>query len=173
MGATTSGSRASYGPYIYGLVHWCVFGSPNQSNISGLGEYLGANGSDQGAQEDVVLADMGKIAPKESQVWQDSRQDWYHVLGEIKTRDVVEWLVEEDLRGQRVLAALAHDMGTKAAKETFRRVFFRRETPHPVRDQEPMLGMVGIAEGIIPIVVGKDALVALSRTTRHLFLNSN
>ena len=68
----------------------------------------------------VVLADMGKIAPEESQVWQDSRQDWYRVLGEIKTRDAVEWLVEEDLRGQRVLAVLAHDMGTKAAKETFK-----------------------------------------------------
>ena len=62
-----------------------------------------------------------------------------------------------------MLAALVHDMGTKAAKETFRQVFFRRETPHPVRDQEPMLGMVGVAEGIIPIVVGKDASVALSR----------
>ena len=63
-----------------------------------------------------------------------------------------------------MLAALAHDMGTKAAKETFRQVFFRRETPHPVREiQEPMLGMVGVAEGIIPIVVGKDASVALSR----------
>ena len=57
----------------------------HQSNISGLGEHLGANSSDQGAQEDVVLADMGKIAPKESQVWQNSRQDWYRVLGEIKT----------------------------------------------------------------------------------------
>ena len=61
-----------------------------------------------------------------------------------------------------MLAALDHDMGTKAAKETFRQVFFRRETPHSVRDQEPMLGMVGVAEGIIPIVVGKDASVALS-----------
>ena len=69
----------------------------HQSNISGLGEHLGANGSDQGAQEDVVLADMGKIAPEESQVWQDSRQEWYRVLGEIKTRDAIEWLVEEDL----------------------------------------------------------------------------
>ena len=77
-----------------------------------------------------MLADMGKIAPEESQVWQDSRQDWYQVLGEIKTRDAVEWLVEEDLRGQRVLATLVHDMGTKAAKETFRQVFFRRKTPH-------------------------------------------
>ena len=135
-----------------------------QSNINPiLGEHLGVNGSDQGAQEDVVLADMGKIAPEESQVWQDSRQDWYRVLGEIKTRDAVEWLVEEDLRGQHVLAALAHDMGTKAAKETFRQVFLKRETPHPVRDQEPMLGMVGVAEGIITIVVGKDASVALSR----------
>ena len=69
-----------------------------QSNINGLSEHLRANGLGQGANEDVVLADMGKIVPEESQVWQDSRQDWYRVLGEIKTRDAIEWLVEEDLR---------------------------------------------------------------------------
>ena len=105
----------------------------------------------------------GQDSLEESQVWQDSQQDWYRVPGEIKTRDAVEWLVEEDLRGQRVLATLAHDMGTKVAKETLRHVFFRKETPHHVRDRELMLGMVGNAEGIIPIVVGKDASVALSR----------
>ena len=33
----------------------------HQSNIGGLGEHLGANGSNQGAYEDVVLANMGKI----------------------------------------------------------------------------------------------------------------
>ena len=37
-----------------------------QSNISGLGKHLGANGSDQGAHKDVVLADIGKIALEES-----------------------------------------------------------------------------------------------------------
>ena len=56
-----------------------------------------------------------------------------------------------------MLITLAHEMGTKAANETFKQVFFRRETPHSVRDQEPMFGMVGVVEGIIPIVFGKDA----------------
>ena len=43
-----------------------------QYNTNGLGEHLGANGSGQGAQEDVVLADMGRVAPEESPVWKDS-----------------------------------------------------------------------------------------------------
>ena len=70
-----------------------------QYNTSGLGEHLGANGSGQGAHEDVVLADMGRIAPKESPVWKDSQQAWDRVLGEIKNRDAIEWLVQDELRG--------------------------------------------------------------------------
>ena len=38
-----------------------------QYNTSGLDEHLGANSLGQGAQEDVVLADMGRVAPEESQ----------------------------------------------------------------------------------------------------------
>ena len=44
-----------------------------QYNTSGLGEHLGANGSGQGAHEDVVLANMGRVAPEESPVWKDSQ----------------------------------------------------------------------------------------------------
>ena len=36
-------------------------------NTNGLGEHLAANGSGQGAQEDVVLADMGRVALKNLQ----------------------------------------------------------------------------------------------------------
>ena len=64
-----------------------------QYNTSGLGEHLGANGPGQGAQEDAVLADMGRVAPEESSVWKDSQQAWDRVLGEIKNRDAIEWLV--------------------------------------------------------------------------------
>ena len=52
-------------------------------------------------------------------------------------------------------------MGTKAAKEIFRRVFFRKETPYFARNQEPMSGLVGIANETMPIVAGEDASVAL------------
>ena len=44
-----------------------------QYNTSGLDEHLGANSSGQGAQEDVVLADMGRVAPEESPIWKDSQ----------------------------------------------------------------------------------------------------
>ena len=106
-----------------------------------------ANGSGQRAHEDVVLADMGRVAPEESPVWKDSQQAWDRVLGEIKNRDAIEWLVQDELRGQRVLAALAQDMGTKADKEIFRQVFFRKEIPYSVRNQEPMFGLAGLRMG--------------------------
>ena len=131
-----------------------------QYNTSGLDEHLGANGSGQGAQKDVVLADMERVAPEESPIWKDSQQAWDRVLGEIKNRDAIEWLVQDELRGQRVLAALALDMGTEAAKGIFRQVFFKKETPYSVRNQEPMSGLAGIADGTIPVVAGEDALVA-------------
>ena len=51
-------------------------------------------------------------------------------------------------------------MGTQAAKEIFRRVFFRKETPYSARNQEPMSGLAGVADGTIPIVAGEDASVA-------------
>ena len=132
-----------------------------QYNTSGLDEHLGANGSGWGAQKDVVLADMGRVAPEESPIWKVSQQAWKQVLEEIKNRDAIEWLVQDELRGQRVLAALAQDMGTEAAKEIFRQVYFRKETPYFARNQEPMSGLVGIADGNIPIVAGEGASIAL------------
>ena len=104
---------------------------------------------------------MGRVASEESSVWKDSQQAWDRVLGEIKNRNAIEWLVQEELRGQRVLAALAQTMGTEAAKETFRRVFFGKETPYFARNQEPTAGLVGIADGTMPVVAGEDASVAL------------
>ena len=82
-------------------------------------------------------------------------------MGASPNRDANEWLVQDELRGQRVLAALAQDMGTKAAKEIFRQVFFRKETPYSARSQEPMSGLAGVADGIIPVVAGESASVAL------------
>ena len=142
-----------------------------QYNTSGLDEHLGANSSGQGAQEDVVLADMGRVAPEESPIWKDSQRAWDQVLGEIKNRDAIEWLVQEELRGQRVLVALAQDMGTEAAKETFRRVFFKKETPYSVRNQEPMSGLAGVADGSMRVVAGEDASVALVEGNGVSFAN--
>ena len=132
---------------------------------------LGANSSGQGAQEDVVLADMGRVAPKESPIWKDSQRAWDQVLGEIKNRDAIEWLVQEELRGQRVLVALAQDMDTEAAKETFRRVFFKKETPYSVKNQEPMSGLAGVADGSMRVVAGEDASVALVEGNGVSFAN--
>ena len=52
-------------------------------------------------------------------------------------------------------------MGTKAAKEIFRQVFFRKKTPNSARNQEPMSGLAGVADRIIPVVAGEGASVAL------------
>ena len=116
-------------------------------NTSGLGQHLGADGSGQGAQESVVHADMGKVAHAGAQVWQDSQRAWDRVLGEMKTRDAVEWLVAKELQGQRVLAALAQEMDTKDAKETFKQVFFRRNSPYSASSEESMYGLAGVVDG--------------------------
>ena len=51
-------------------------------------------------------------------------------------------------------------MGTKAAKEIFRQVFLRKETPYFARNQGPMSRLAGVADEIIPVVAGEDASVA-------------
>ena len=116
-------------------------------NTSGLGQHLGADGSGQGAQESVVYADMGKVAHTGAHVWQDSQRAWDRVLGEMRTRDAIEWLVAEELRGQCVLAALAQEVGTKDAKETFKRIFFRKDSPYFASGTESMYGLAGVADG--------------------------
>ena len=142
-----------------------------QYNTSGLGKHLGANGSGQGAQEDVVLADMERVAPEESPIWKDSQQAWDWVLGEIKNQDAFEWLLQDELRGQRVLAALAQDMGTEATKEIFKQVFFKKETPYSARNQEPMSRLAGTADETMIVVAGEDASVALVEGNGVSFAN--
>ena len=72
----------------------------------GLEGHQGAGASGQGA-ESVVSSIKGKIASSDAKVWHDSQQAWSQVLEKRRAQDVVEWLVADDLRGQRVLAALA------------------------------------------------------------------
>ena len=52
-------------------------------------------------------------------MWHNSIQAWEQVLAKIRARDVVEWLVADDLQGQRVLATLAQDICMEDAKEKF------------------------------------------------------
>ena len=59
----------------------------------------------------------------------------------------MEWIVAEDLRGQRVLAALAQDMGTKAATEAFSRVFLRGTRPAFSAELDQTFGASGISQG--------------------------
>jgi hypothetical protein len=50
------------------------------------------------------MGDLGSPTVKE---WHDSKEARGQVLKKMKARDVVEWLVAAELRGQHVLAALA------------------------------------------------------------------
>ena len=72
------------------------------------------------------------------------------------TRDAVEWLVGEELQGQRVLAALAQEVGTKDAKETFKQVFFKKDSPFFASGEESMYGLAGVADGGTLIGGGRD-----------------
>ena len=72
---------------------------------------------------------LSEVAHSGATIWHESQDAWDQTLKEVERRDAVEWVVTEDLRGQRVLAALAQDMGTKAATEAFSRVFLRGTPP--------------------------------------------
>ena len=52
-------------------------------------------------------------------------------------------------------------MGTVAAKEIFRQVFFRKETLYSAKNQEPMSELAGITDENMLVVAGEDASVAL------------
>ena len=141
-----------------------------QYNTSGLGEHLGANG--KGAQEDVVLADMGRVAPEESPVWKDSQQAWDQVLGEIKNQDAIEWLVQDE-RGQRVLATLAQDIGTKAAKWIFRRIFFRKRHHIPQGTRSQCQNWLGLRIGLHQLLLVRMHQLPQLKATVCLLLTSN
>ena len=96
-------------------------------HVGGLAPSLGAVGSGQGAESRHGC--LSEVAQSGATIWRESQAAWDQTLKEIKSRDALEWVVAEDLRGQRVLAALAQDMGTKAAAEAFSRVFLRGTRP--------------------------------------------
>ena len=65
----------------------------------GLEGHLGADASDQGTKC-VIPTAMQLIVPIDANVWHDSIQAWEQVLANIRARDIVEWLVADDMRGQ-------------------------------------------------------------------------
>lgn len=68
-------------------------------NKGGLEGHMGADASVQGAESVVPMA-MQKIVHTNAKMWHDSIQAWEQVLAKIRARDVVEWLVADDMRGQ-------------------------------------------------------------------------
>ena len=75
---------------------------------------------------------MGNISSSTTKVWHDSREAWGQVLDKMRARDVVEWLVADELRGQCVLTALAKDLDMEGAKAKFKHVFLARENPYSI-----------------------------------------
>ena len=133
-------------------------------NNGGLGGHLGADASGQGA-ESVVPPVMQATSPLNAKVWHDSRQAWDKVLSMRRAQDAVEWLVADDLRGQRVLAALAQDWGVEDAKEKFKRVFFARHNPYLTtlpQSADELATMDGGA-GLVGMIKGVDASIVLDK----------
>ena len=131
-------------------------------NKGGLEGHLGADASDQGA-ESVVPTAMQKIVHTDAKVWLDSIQAWEQVLAKIRTRDAVDWLVADDLRGERVLAALAQDICMEDAKEKFMHVCYARENPYLITKPQPIDDLVGVANryGLIGVTECVDASIGL------------
>ena len=87
----------------------------------GLDGRLGAESSSQGAEGGTIFHEMSEVVHQDAKVWQESKQSW--------VGNTFEWLVQDELRGQRVLAALAQELGKENAKEVFKKVFFVKKTP--------------------------------------------
>ncbi len=126
----------------------CLASQGHKNN--GFEGHLGAESSSQGAGSGMVFQHMSQVVHPDAKVWQESRQAWNKVLRGRKTRvgDALEWLVEDELRGQRVLAALAQELGNDDAKEVFSKVFFVKEAPHfVVGVGEQKIASIALAKG--------------------------
>ena len=102
----------------------CLIAQGHQNG--GLEGHLGAASSSQGAEGD----DTFKEIHPNTRVWQESKEAWETTLRGMTTDDegAFVWLIKDELRGQRVLAALAEELGTEHAKKIFRKVFFVYES---------------------------------------------
>jgi hypothetical protein len=106
-----------------------------------------------------------KITTPDAKAWHDSQQAWNQALEKRRTQNSVEWLVEDELRGQRVLAALAQDLGMEDATEKFKRVFLTKENPYLVTSPHSIDGTnIGTNGGdSIGMEKGDDASIVLDK----------
>ena len=130
----------------------------------GLGGHLGAEASGQGAVSVVPLVVQTTASPN-AKVWHDSRQAWDQVLKKMRAQDAVEWLVADDLRGQRVLSALAQEWGMEDAQEKFKRVFFARQSPYLTTSPQSVDGLatVDARARLVGVSKGVDASIVLDK----------
>ena len=83
--------------------------------------------------------DLLEVVHQDAKVWQESRQP--------RERDTFEWLVQDELRGQRVLAALAQELGKENAKEVFKKVFFVKKTPAFAHVHDQKIASIALEKG--------------------------
>ena len=83
----------------------------------GLDGHLGVESSSQGAQGDITLNHISKEVHSDTRLWLESEEAWDTIFRGMTTREEgsFEWLVEDELRGQRVLAALAQELRNEHA----------------------------------------------------------
>ena len=115
----------------------------------GLDGHLGAESSSQGAQGGMTPHDISKKVHPDAEVWLESKQAWDSTLRGMKMRDggAFEWVVEDELRGQRVLAALAQELGKENAKEVFNKVFFVKKAPPLAHVHDKKIASIALEKG--------------------------
>lgn len=85
-----------------------------------------------------------KIIHPDAKVWHDSIEIWEQVLANIRTQDVVEWLVADNLRGQRVLTTFTQDICMEDTKEKFKQIFHARKNPYFTAKPRPIDDWLGL-----------------------------
>ena len=123
-------------------------------NTLGFGGHLGAEASSQGA-ESVVPSNVEKIAFPDVKVWHNNKQVWHKDLEKRRVQEAIEWRVADDLRGQRVFAALAQDFNMEDAKEKFKQVLCARENLYQAH--AGLVGMIGNKNASIALDKGNGA----------------
>ena len=125
----------------------------------GLEGSLGADASGQGAKSNVPLVE--KITTSDANTWHDNQQARNQALEKRRTQNSMEWLVEDELRGQRVLGALAQNLGMEGATEKFKKVFLTKENPYLVTSPHSIDGTNVATNGgdSIGMAKGDDASI--------------
>ena len=83
----------------------------------------------------------------------------------MRAQDAVEWLVADDLRGQRVLSALAQEWGMEDAQEKIKRVFFARHCAYLTTSPQSVDGLAtaDARTKLVGVNKGVDASIVLHK----------